>query len=64
MSTNTGTNPHDTEVKKVLALLNPTHYQSDMWDLVLKLSNDDLDLLKKYGQEIQFIVQYVYDNKE
>lgn len=62
MSTNIGSTDQDTKVKKVLSLLNPTHYQSDMWDIALTMNLDELELLKRYGQELQFIVQYVYDN--
>jgi len=64
MSTNIGSNAQDIKVKQVLALLNPTHYQSDMWDIALTLNLDELDLLKKYGQELQFIAQYSFDNSK
>jgi len=64
MSTDRGIHDEKSNVKQVMARLNPTHYQEDMWEIALDMNVEELELLKKYGQELQFIVQYVYDNSK
>jgi len=64
MSTDRGIHDENSFVKQVMARLNPTHYQEDMWEIALVMNVEELELLKKYGQELQFIVQYVYDNSK